>query len=146
MARYLAPRTHTRERRSRGASQPSREGSTGRNDSCRGIGGAPMKTEKIFGGAGYDPQFDRARLKMQVERIRSYMLLAGWKTLREIKTDLERTYAPAMFPESSISAQLRNLKKLGYSLLKQRRAGIHGPGAGIWSYRLLPPELQLGLF
>ena len=107
-----------------------------------------MKTEKIFGGAGYDPQFDRARLKMQVERIRSYMLLAGWKTLREIKTDLERTYAPAMFPEGSISAQLRNLKKppYFYRLLRRRRAGVHGPGAGIWLYRLLAPELQLGLF
>jgi hypothetical protein len=107
-------------------------------------------TEKIFGGAGYDPQFDRARLTLQVERIRSYMLLAGWKTLRGIKTDLERAYAPAVFPESSISAQLRNLKKPPYShrLDKRRRAGVHGPGAGIWEYRLLAPERwpQVGLF
>lgn len=110
-----------------------------------------MKTaEKIFAGAGYDPQFDRYRLTLQVERIRRYMLLAGWKTLREIKADLEWTYAPAVFPESSISAQLRNLRKspLSHRLDKRRRAGVHGPGAGIWEYRLLPPEPppQLGLF
>jgi hypothetical protein len=110
-----------------------------------------MKTaEKTFAGAGYDPQFDRDRLILQVERIRRYMLLAGWKTLREIKADLEWTYAPAVFPESSISAQLRNLRKvpLSHRLDKRRRAGVHGAGAGIWEYRLSPPEpgQQLGLF
>jgi hypothetical protein len=100
-----------------------------------------------FAGAGYDPNVDRARLNMQSARIRSYMLLAGWKTLREIKTDLERMYAPAFFPESSISAQLRRLRKppLSHRLDKRRRVGVHGPGGGIWEYRLLPRS-QLELF
>jgi hypothetical protein len=94
-----------------------------------------------FAGAGYDPQLDHSRLALQVERVRVFMLRVEWQTLREIKTALEDLYAPAVFPESSISAQLRNLKKPGYSyrLLKRRRAGIHGPGAGIWEYRLLSP-------
>jgi hypothetical protein len=103
-------------------------------------------TEKIFGGAGYDPQFDRTRLTLQVERIRIFMFRVEWRTLREIKAALEDIYAPAVFPESSISAQLRNLKKppYFYRLLKRRRAGVHGPGAGIWEYRLLPrPQLEL---
>jgi hypothetical protein len=110
-----------------------------------------MKTmEKLLCGAGYDPKFDRYRLTQQIERIRHYMLLAGWKTLREIKSDLQWTYAPSVFPESSISAQLRNLRKPPFShrLDKRRRAGVHGPGAGIWEYRLQSPEpgQQLGLF
>jgi len=76
---------------------------------------------------------------VQVERIRTYMLGGEWRTLREIKTALEAIYPPTVFPESSISAQLRNLKKQPYSygLSKRRRVGVHGPGAGIWEYRLL---------
>ena len=69
------------------------------------------------------------------------MLGAEWRTLREIKAALEVLYATAVFPESSISAQLRNLRKPGFSyrLLRRRRAGVRGPGAGIWEYLLLPP-------
>jgi hypothetical protein len=95
----------------------------------------------IFSGAAYTPDLDRARLTAQIERIRSYMLDAGWRSLREIKIALERTHAPAVFPESSISAQLRNLKKSphSYRLEKRRREGVRGPGAGIWEYRLLRP-------
>jgi hypothetical protein len=94
-----------------------------------------------FAGAGYDPQFDHSRLALQVERVRVFMLRVEWQTLREIKTALEAAHAPCVFPESSISAQLRNLKKPPYSyrLEKRRRAGVRGPGAGIWEYRLRPP-------
>jgi hypothetical protein len=102
---------------------------------------APADSTPTFRGASYDPQFDRARLSLQIERIRSYMLSVEWRTLREIKAALEDVYAPAVFPESSISAQLRNLKKPGYSyrLLRRRRVGVRGPGAGIFEYRLLAP-------
>ena len=98
-------------------------------------------SERIFAGAAYVPSLDKARLSVQIERIRSYMLGVEWRTLREIKAALENVYAPAVFPESSISAQLRNLRKSGFSyrLLRRRRAGVRGPGAGIWEYLLLPP-------
>ena len=98
------------------------------------------KRGQIFAGA-YVPSLDKARLSVQIERIRSYMLGVEWRTLREIKAALENVYAPAVFPESSISAQLRNLRKSGFSyrLLRRRRAGVRGPGAGIWEYLLRPP-------
>lgn len=103
-----------------------------------------------FSGAAYDPQLDRARLGLQIERVRAHMLSVEWITLRELKLALEKKFAPALFPESSLSAQLRNLRKAEYSyrLLKRRRAGAHGPGAGIFEYRLLRPEPrpQLRLF
>lgn len=98
-------------------------------------------SRRTFAGSVYQPRHDRARLAVQIERIRGYMVGGQWRTLREIKASLETLYAPSVFPESSISAQLRNLKKPPYSLqlLKRRRVGVHGPGAGIWEYRLLPP-------
>jgi hypothetical protein len=102
---------------------------------------------RIFGGPSYSA-LDRARLAAQIERIRDRALRIGWFTLREIKSDLEKIYAPAVFPESSVSAQLRNLKKSPYRhvLEKRRRVGSRGPGSGIWEYRLLPPRPQLDLF
>jgi len=94
-----------------------------------------------FAGAAYDPNLDRRRLGVQIERIRSYMLGAGWRTLLEIRRSLEAFHSPSVFPESSVSAQLRNLRKRPYCyrLQRRRRAGVHGPGAGIWEYALLPP-------
>jgi hypothetical protein len=103
-----------------------------------------------FRGAAYEPKLDHTRLALQIERVRVHMLGVEWITLRELKLALEKKFAPALFPESSLSAQLRNLRKPEYSyrLLKRRRAGAPGPGAGIFEYRLLPPEPrpQLGLF
>lgn len=111
---------------------------------------APARTGPNFTGAAYDPELDQRRLALQIERVRLHMLTVEWITLRELKLALEKKFAPALFPESSLSAQLRNLRKPGYSyrLLKRRRAGAHGPGNGIFEYRLLRPEPQpqLGLF
>ena len=100
-----------------------------------------MRGEPNFSGAAYEPKLDRVRLALQIERIRVWALARDWFTLREARVDLERLYAPAVFPESSVSAQLRNLKKIpiSYRLLKRRRAGVHGPGAGIWEYKVRPP-------
>jgi hypothetical protein len=105
-----------------------------------------LPVQEPFAGRAYDARLDRARLTLQIERIRTHMFGAGWRTLREIKTALEEIHAPAVFPESSISAQLRNLKKQPYflQLLRRRRAGVRGSGSGIWEYKLLPPaQLEL---
>jgi hypothetical protein len=100
-----------------------------------------MSAVQTFSGAAYEPKLDRARLVLQIERVRVQMLSVEWITLRELKLALEKKFAPALFPESSLSAQLRNLRKSEYSyrLLKRRRAGVRGPGAGIFEYLLRPP-------
>src|ERR1700722_16927130 len=107
-------------------------------------------TLQTFGGAAYEPKLDRARLSLQIERVRLYLLPGEWKTLHEMKAALEAMYAPAHFPEASLSAQLRNLRKEPYRLriARRRRDGAHGAGAGIWEYALLgpTPQPQLGLF
>ena len=51
-----------------------------------------------FAGAVYDPQFDLKRLSLQIERIRAQALPRDWFTLREARVDLERLYAPTIFP------------------------------------------------
>ena len=63
-----------------------------------------------------------------------------WKTLVEIHRALE-------FPESSISAQLRHLRKTqfgSFQVQKRRRNG----SKGTWEYRIFPPgePVTLSLF
>jgi hypothetical protein len=108
-----------------------------------------------FSGVGYDPKLDGVRLTLQIGRIRAWALAREWFTLREARESLERLYPGTFFPESSTSAQIRNLEKPAAGRLrckkeKRRRAGVRGPGAGIFEYRLRPapgqPWLQLGLF
>lgn len=80
-----------------------------------------------FDGSNYEAQKDLKRLTRQIEVIRDLMLDGEWRTLPEIA-------GVTGYLSSSISAQLRNLKKErfgGFTLEKRRR----GEG-GLWSYRL----------
>lgn len=79
-----------------------------------------------FDGPDYKPTLDRARLSGQHERIREYMLGHGcWRTLREIADALD-------YPEASVSAQLRHLRKprFGSYRVDRRRGGAR------WEYRV----------
>jgi hypothetical protein len=83
-------------------------------------------------GPAYDKQIDGRRLRSQHERIREWMLSRDeWKTLAEIGGALR-------YPEPSISAQMRHLrkKKFGSHRVWRRRRN----GKGTWEYRVLPPE------
>jgi hypothetical protein len=88
-------------------------------------------------GPNFDERLDGARVRQQIWEIRTYMLAqTTWKTLREISGTLK-------YPEASVSAQLRHLRKEqfgGYTVLKRRRDAERG----IWEYRVLRPgELPL---
>jgi len=83
-------------------------------------------------GPAYDPKHDHPRVVRQHERIRDFMLwrfrchYECWLTLVEIESALG-------YPQASISAQLRHLRKPkfgGYKVEKRRRAG------GLWEYRV----------
>jgi hypothetical protein len=99
-----------------------------------------------FAGDSYVESLDRARLSRQLERVRAYMLGVHWKTLAEIKFALEQLYYPTKFPEQSISARLRDLRKPTYLCrLERRRRGT----GGTFEYQLLPAipvRPQLALF
>ena len=80
-------------------------------------------------GPAYDKEKDGERLEKQQESIRDFMLNSGWKTLAEIESALD-------FPQASISAQLRHLRKErfgNYQVAKQRRT------EGTWEYRVRRP-------
>lgn len=88
-------------------------------------------------GPAYDRNLDEPALADQRNRIREFMLNAGhagyWVTLAEI-------HEHTGYPEASISAQLRHLRKErfgGYEVQKRRRAEQR-----VWEYRLEPPRAK----
>jgi hypothetical protein len=80
----------------------------------------------LFAGSHYDPKQDEARLKSQMERVRIAMRDAGWLTLAQVARRAE-------CGEASASAQMRNLRKIGHTILVERR-----PYA--IEYKLVTPE------
>lgn len=79
-------------------------------------------------GPAYEPIVDGERLNKQHVAIREYMLVAGRKSLAAIASALG-------YPEASISAQLRHLRKpkFGGYIVEKRKCGNY------WEYRVLPP-------
>jgi hypothetical protein len=97
---------------------------------------------QMFGGP-FAGERDRARLTAQVEKVRAWAIRVEWFTDREAREQLERIYAPEIFPENSIASQRRNLKKraagkLRCTLEKRRRQAPGACGRGVWEYRLRP--------
>src|ERR1700723_1052558 len=93
------------------------------------------KIREPFSGDSYEPRLDRKRLCLQLERVRAYVLGVRWKRLAEIKFALERLYFPTKFPEQSIGARLRDLRKPPYLCRVERRRTSH---KGIFEYQVLP--------
>jgi len=82
-----------------------------------------------FNGPAYKPEHDQKRLTTQHGRIRDVMSDEKWRTLSEIET---LTGDPA----SSISAQLRHLRKprFGSHVVDRRRRGDREQG--LFEYRV----------
>lgn len=81
---------------------------------------------KKFDGETCDDKLDGPRLRHQLERVREYMLaiFPTWKSLSEISVELGRLYPCTRFPEASVSARLRDLRKPkfgGYTVKSKRR-------------------------
>jgi hypothetical protein len=103
--------------------------------SIRARGGDGMG-DNTFGPA-YDENLDGDRLRKQHNAVKNLMLDGKWRTLREISQALD-------YPESSISAQLRHLRKVRfgcYTVLKQRRYLMGERSAGTWEYKVLEPKV-----
>jgi hypothetical protein len=91
-------------------------------------------------GPDFDPLLDSDRIQKQMERIREVMLLASeankWLTLAEIEQ-------VTRYPQASISAQLRHLRKDAfgsYIVRKRRREPAY---RGIWEYLVKKRPRQL---
>ena len=84
-----------------------------------------------FNGPDYVPQRDDERLTSQLLRVKNAMLCGEWKSLRQLESETGD-------PQSSISAQLRHLRKerFGSYLVEKRYSGN-----GLFEYRI-PQEAQ----
>ena len=86
----------------------------------------------MFGGETYKAELDKARLLKQLERVFETMQDGVWRTLKEI-----RQATPAMAQETSLSARVRDFRKVrhgGYLVERRRRGGE--TQTGLWEYRL----------
>lgn len=83
-----------------------------------------------FDGITFDPARDGERLAHQMTRVRVLMTDGVWRSLPAIA-------AATGYPEASISARLRDLRKARYgSHVVNRRYTGHG----LWEYRLVPRD------
>lgn len=83
-------------------------------------------TSPRFDGPVYEPAQDHARLEDQHARIKALMADGEWRTLRTIAT-------LTGYPEASISAQLRHLRKPRFGAHTVEKKRVTG---GLWAYRV----------
>ncbi len=92
-----------------------------------------------FDGPEYQPELDFVRLSGQIQAIRDFMLAqSAWLTLPEICAGLRTQHPGSGFPENSVQAQLRHLRKPrfgGYEVGKRRRGD---GGRGLFEWRVFP--------
>lgn len=89
-------------------------------------------TTPHFNGPAYDVEHDLWRLSDQHTRVRDLMLDGAWRTIREIA-------AITGDPESSVSAQLRHLRKRRFGSYTVERTHSGDRKRGLHKYRVLPP-------
>jgi predicted transcriptional regulator len=77
-----------------------------------------------FNPPSYTEAEDGERIRRQRDRVLAVMSLGEWRTLQQISM---LTGAP----EASASARLRDLRKLGWIVQRERVEGA----AGLWKYR-----------
>ena len=82
-----------------------------------------------FDGVEYKPSLDRDRLTGQLLDVFDFMSDQDWHTLRDIEEGTGHTTA-------SISAQLRNLRKLRYGSHVVERKRSQFKESGLYFYRL----------
>ncbi len=89
----------------------------------------------LFAGSDYVPKRDEERLTKQIDCIRTFVSDGVWRGVGQLAKELRRAYPKVIFPENSVQAQLRNLRKLGYRVEKRNVAkrGL------CFEYRVLPP-------
>lgn len=81
-------------------------------------------------GAGFDETRDRVRLIRQIDCIVAVVIAGDWWTIQKLVAVLRRRYSDVGFPENSVQAQLRNLRKEGYDVERRHIAN------GLFEYRV----------
>jgi len=89
-----------------------------------------MTPEYRFNGPDYDPVQDNARLNNQMNRVFECMKDGVWRTLSEIEELIGD-------PQSSISAQLRHLRKERFGKHTVNRRSRGNRAHGLYEYQLV---------
>lgn len=90
---------------------------------------APPKP--LFHGADYLAERDKERLTTQIQRLFYVCRDGRWRTVPALARELEAEFPGAHFPENSISAQLRNLRKVGCTVERRHVSN------GLFEYRVI---------
>ena len=90
-----------------------------------------MNTLQLFDGRTYDHARDGERLLTQLEAVRHVLADGRWRTITEIRHELDDLGIPST--ETSVSSRIRDLRKAKF--------GAHQVDArcierGLWAYRL----------
>jgi hypothetical protein len=86
-----------------------------------------MRTQLLFDGPV--ALHEIGRLQNQNEAIRELMLDGKWRTLRDIA---ETTG----YPEASVSAQLRHLRKERFGSYRVDKRRVSNTAVGLWEYQV----------
>lgn len=99
-------------------------------------GEAPAKAQPAILGATFDKKLDGERLTSQQRRVEELMSDGEWRTLHDIAVALRKLYG-GHFPEASLSARLRDLRRAGYIVEHKRQS----PWTAVWIYRAVKKEV-----
>ena len=94
-----------------------------------------VQTVERFEGVEYDRMADKLRLTKQIGRVYRAMQDGAWRTLEEIAQITGDG-------ESSISAQLRNLRKRQFGSWTVARRPRGDRAHGLWEYCVRQPQEQ----
>lgn len=92
--------------------------------------------DEAIHGPTFDRHLDKERLNAQQLRVLTVMLDGNWRTLGEIQAAI-RARSGSKDPEASISARLRDLRKVRLIVNRRRRGD---PRAGLFEYQVQVPR------
>ena len=84
-------------------------------------------------GITYEPMLDGRRLARQAAIVYAFIADGNWRTLYQISENTG-------FPEASISARLRDFRRIEGHRVQRRRVPDH---PGLWQYRMQTPCFQM---
>jgi hypothetical protein len=85
----------------------------------------------VFFGPSIDAATDGPRLMGQRARVLALMADGGWRSLPGIVAELRKLYPGSKYTETSISARLRGMRALGWTIQRVRQH----PTSGLYIYR-----------
>jgi hypothetical protein len=94
------------------------------------LGGLNNFAPAIFGDT-FEPEVDGERLTSQQKRVDALMADGQWRTLPKIIADLRKLYPGTHYGEASISARLRDMRRVGWKIERVRS----NPTSGLYLYR-----------